>query len=301
MSNAASPSPVSARPWALLAVLVVALGALPVLADEAPEEEMPLLDRIAAHEEQIETHENEKATEALLTDILLAVELYKETPGLEDPKEMEKAQEALVKMVGGLTKSRLDLVPVAAIEGLGEIGHEDGAKYLKPFLKPANEDLIPETTVAAIEAAGKLKSDSLVTPLLTIVEKSKNYDAAALAMTALGKYGASERWRVRILETLIKTVLKNKPGDSGGRGGGRGGSGVGGGGRGGGRGGPGGGRGGPGGGRAGQGADVRWATLAPILPKACNELTGQRFPTAEDWFDVYKEYKRELKTLFGDR
>ena len=266
---------------AMIAIAMLATGMLVGATTATADEEQSFEDRIKEHEALVKAHKTEKDYAGLVADIDAAVKLFEESKAIEDERERNKAQEKIVKLVGSLSKTREDSVAKAAILALGTMGHEDGAKYVKPHLRPVKDSQASSLTVAAIESAGKIHADSLVTPLLNMVEKSKNYTVAARAMRALGKFGSSKRYRGKILETLAATVHKSKPGNrvrqkenksnpDGGYIGGVGGS------------------------------QARWRTLGPVLPEALNELTGQRFPTAEDWFDVVKEYDGNLDVLFSD-
>ncbi|MHC5011603.1 MAG: HEAT repeat domain-containing protein [Planctomycetota bacterium] len=265
--------------FSLMVSLLLTAGAADALADD---EDISLTDRVKALEDEIDGHRRDKAIEALVDDITAAHELFTEAGEGEVTRESEAAQKRLVKMVGSLTKMRDDTVATAAVVTLGEIGHEAGARYLKSFLRPVDTRDAEPVVREAIQAAAKIGDDSLVVPLLNMVERSDNYAIAATAMRALGKFGDSRRYRRRILESLVKSVQKNQPGgrprykpnqvkpEA------------------------------PVGRNYGTGAQARWQALAPVLPEVLNELTGQRFASASDWFDVTRENKRNLNVLFSD-
>jgi len=233
--------------------------------------------RVKAFAKTVDGHKRAKDVRALTADLAHVQALYEEAAS----SDAEGEQKALVKVVGTLTKSRDDDVRKAAIERLGLLGHESGARYLKPHLKPLKGARGATMTLAAIEAAGRIRDGSLTQPLLKIVDKSKHYGAAAKAMEALGNYRASKRYRERILEELAATLRRDVPGGAK--------------------------RGHesqvanawiPG--RNGTGGTERWNALAPLLPKALNALTGQNVPSALDWMETVKTYKRNLSDLFTD-
>ena len=129
--------------------------------------------------------------------------------------------------------------------------------------------------------AAVLPDDSLVEPLLAMVEDSKNFSVAGRAMETLGAFGTVKRKREKILETLAKTTERVKPGGQprhgatsnesnpeGGLGSSQG------------------------------GTAARWSVLSPILPKTLNKLTGRSYPTPDEWFIAVKENKGRLKGLF---
>jgi hypothetical protein len=135
----------------------------------------------------------------------------------------------------------------------------------------------------AMAAAGALGHDSLVLPLLKIVENSKNLGVAARAVTALGKFRDSAfSRRKKILLDLTDTLMKDMPGGpSQGKENRQTGDYI------------------PG--KSGHGGSARYATLAPLIPQALNELTGQEFQTLEEWMRVVSEQKRNLQDLFLER
>ena len=120
-------------------------------------------------------------------------------------------------------------------------------------------------------------------PLLTFVEKSKNYDLSARAVRALGEFrDVSLRNRTRIVASLAKTVQKDMPGrpkrgqENQTTGDYR----V---------------------GRTGSSVSRRWSALSPEIPRALNKLTGQNFLTVEDWIDVVRDNKGRLSALFDTK
>lgn len=254
-------------------VAALLLGACLAAAPTAADDE-PLEDRVDEHEERMETHRREDATKKLRADLRATIALFREAEGVPDGDEV---QEQLVKEVGSLTRDRDDAVRLPAIETLGILGHEDGARYLKRYLKPYEDLDRQRRALAAIDAAGKVADDSLVRPLLRIVDRSKSYTMAAKAMEALGHFGDCERYREHILEELVDTLKSDMPAA-------------------------------PKPGRDtgdtylpaknGHAGTSRWATLSRVLPSVLNELTGRSFGTATDWFAIVDEYEHDLDMLF---
>jgi hypothetical protein len=269
----------------LLATTLACCALFPVpaaLAEEAPPD--PLLEKIVEHEALVAKHKQEKAYQALVTDARTALALYKEGAGKDPYRERSLA------LIGTIVRATdEDAVVKSGLEALGETADLDGAKYVKPLLRQPNPKESSPILVAAIAAAAKLPASDLVEPLLQIVDDSKVFATSAAAMEALGHFGACKHKREKILLELAKTVEKNKPGQrprpNSNQGGGldpdpsvAGTTGT---------------------GRQSETA-ARWIALAPVLPKAANELTGQKLQTAEEWFDLVKENKSRLEKLFRD-
>jgi hypothetical protein len=259
------------------------LSGLLCLAAGVAADETDLSARVTAHLALIAEHEKAGDPAALVMDVKTAVALFQEAAA------EEKVQLELVKAVGGLSKSRDETLAIAAIGALGEMKHEEGAKYLKSHLRVFDEDVVDPVVTAAIEASGQIAADGAVAALIKMVEKSENYDVAAKAMRALGNFGRS-RHRTKILEALVDTTKRVKPGGPPRRGGP-----------------PESPAGGAGSGEPppmtnpNRGSTARWGVLAPVLPEALNQLTGQQFPSADDWFDLVDEHKRNLNDLFRNR
>lgn len=272
----------------LAATLLAVLLPMTAFAEEASQAEgaekeaIEVYARVKAYEDVVDDHRRDGADEAVVKDIREAVKLFGEA---EKAKDKEKAQERLVKIVG-LTCSRMrsDDVRKTALVALGEMGHEDGARYVRRFLEPLDEgDEVPPTLLPAIEAAACIGDHSLVRYLLKIVDDSENYLVAAKAAEALGKFRDVDfRYHKKILEELGKTLIKDMPGSpSRGKGDPTTGAYI------------------PG--KQGDAGTARWSLLSVAIPKALNELTGQQFGTMGDWMAMIDEHERNLKILFVDR
>jgi hypothetical protein len=263
----------------LLFGLVVAPLLFPLTAraeDPAPVDEK--LEKVKALEASAAEHGAANAEAALCEDAKAAAALYKECEGKEPYRTR------IVKVLGALTRERSDTVQKSGLEAIADTGDEDAGKYAKPFLKPVQEGAVPPLLSVAIQTAAKAPDETLIDPLFKVLEDSKNAAVAAEAMEALGAFGRHKRRRARLLEDLVKCVQRVQPGGKG-----QAGkdnqtnpeAGV--------------------GNKQGDGAQARWTTLSPVLPKTLNQLTGQSFTSTEDWFAVVKEHKRDLGALFKSK
>ena len=125
-----------------------------------------------------------------------------------------------------------------------------------------------------------------VEPLLALFEDSKELGVSSAALESLGAFGKIKNKRVKILTTCTKEVGRYQPGTAARPKSGQGGVSPG-------YDSP------PGYSRGEAGTASRWATLAPILPKAMNQLTGQNLTSPQQWFQVVKETK-DLNALFNE-
>ncbi len=251
--------------------------------DDPPAASPPIMEKVSAHEDQIDDHAKADQVPALQKDMELAVALYKEAAGHPDVKA---AREHLVKAVGLLLKRERDAdVRKAGLKALGDMGHPDGARYVKSFIEPVKkqDDEVDPWLSTAIDAAGAIGDDSLVLPLLKVVEDSENFRIAALAAQALGKFRhASWRLRKKIVEDLVGTLVKDKPGRAR----------------------PG--KDDPNTGQyippaSGSSGTDRWGQLSGVIPTALNELTGQHLTRWDDWNLMVRDHKHDLKVLFIDQ
>jgi hypothetical protein len=153
-------------------------------------------------------------------------------------------------------------------------------KIVKPYLKQPNREKSSPVLMCAIQVAGKIPVSDCVEALLGMVEDSKVIDVSSAALESLGSFGRVKNKREKILTELCKTIAKWTPAgvarpkstnagtdDSTGMT------------------------------RGDSEASVRWTTLAPLLPKVLNRLTGQNVTTAEQWFRVVKDTP-DLTVLF---
>ncbi len=261
------------RTWWLSIALATAAGG--GLASAA--EEDPIVAKLVELEARVAEHTAAKSVEQLKADASEALVLYRENAG-KDPH-----RERILKVFAGLAKHRSDDVVREALVDLGETGDRDGARILRPLLKPCDE---PKPTVAletAILVSRKLPHESLADPLLAIVDDSKNLKVAAKAMESLGAFGLVRSKREKILEGLVKSIAKSQSGGRGAAGKENNAN-------------PDAGLGNTSNAQAGN----RWKELSEVLPTALNELTGRNETSAEAWFVTVKDHKGKLGGLFAD-
>ena len=257
--------------------LLLLLGAPDATADD------DLMTAVKEMAEQVKEHKSAGDITALTADVKAVEALYKRCA------TDKKACKAVVKVLGNMTRTAKQeseaRVIEAALLALGRIGHPDGAKYIATYLKQPKAKDVPPQLLSALKAAKELRSDTHVKSLLKLVEKSKVTAVALGSMEALSNFGHNTRTREMILERLVKTVLKDKPGtrpnDRSGA-------------------------------NTGNSDPVhvpysyggptgRWNALSPNLPKVLNALTGESFGTAEEWMGALDAYKKDLSALFSNK
>ncbi len=266
----------------LWCTFVMFVGASAARADDAPSAPPAggdeALAKVVEWEARIVQHQTAKDTEALAQDAKDGVSLHAAAP------EKDPLRARVVKGIGALTKNRSKEVANAAIDALGETKDHGAAAYVRPLLRPVDDGEMPALTRAAVKAAGQIAADSLVEPLLSMMDESKNYDAAAKALEALGGFRECKRKREKILEEAVKSVLRDKPGGQrqGPRGGGENSSHE-----------------TPdSGGQTGNGPASRWGALTPVLVTSMNSLTGRTLTSPDEWFNQVRSHKNNLGELF---
>ena len=230
--------------------------------------------RYAELDKQVGLHLKDKAIDALKVDL---VEVGKAVKATTDPALRSKVGALLGRILDGTTD---DATQKAAIAAIGDT--EDGSlfRFLRRWVAQPDAKAEPPMLSTAITAAGKLRSNDAVQPLMTIVEKSKLYSLSVAAMEALSNYGQNKRVRVKILTELISTVGKDRPGvglrwDSS--------------------------QGDPQATartKTGEESRARWGALSGSLVSCLNRMTGATCATAEDWFGLHDKYKGRLDGLF---
>jgi hypothetical protein len=262
--------------------LVAFLWAAPAFADDpaggaATDEE---LARLVELEAKVVQHKKDKDSAALTADLGEMAALHKATT---DPKRRERVNALFGTILAGARDETLER---ATLKTIGELGDASNWKHVSEYLRQPDPNKAPPLLRDGIEAAGKIKAEGAVNPLLVIVAKSRVYSAAAQAIQALGNFGDNKRVRVRILGALIGEVRKSRPGSSSGLN-----------------------KGGTSNadpdeygetsGRAGE--QNRWDSLSPALVEAANQLTGKTVASADDWFEVYDRAKGREVFLFEKR
>lgn len=265
-----SPTPGSGAAWA---------------ADTGGED---LGERFKILKKDLNAHRKANALRKLREAVKAAERLYL------DAESDDRLRGRIVDLVGGLTKVKgNEQIVIMGLHGLGDLGDERGARYVRGKLSQPNVKRSGVILEAAVATAADVVHPSLVGPLLKIVTKSKTFGVAADAIQSLGRYGRVEKQRVRILKTVVESVRKDRAGalSGGGSGGGA--------------------RGGGGGGmstdpeqggslpaRSGGAANGRWRALSSVLPGAMNDLTGQDVPSVDDWIRLVKDNRGSLKDIF---
>lgn len=195
--------------------------------------------------------------------------LVKNVPGVHNGIENGPARGKLQKALGAVLKQKgLEDLSGPVIEALAELNDPKGAySQLKRFMPgPKDKTEIDDRGQAVLAAVAKLAPDAAIGDLEDLAEKSRDYTAAAGAITALGHYKASKK-RVAILESLIKLISRFQP---------------------------------PRGQQIGAEAEKRWKALAEPLVVACNRITTRRETTPDAWLNLWKENKKKPKQLFNE-
>jgi len=109
------------------------------------------------------------------------------------PASPEEA-EALLRAAGEASRAKSPRVAAAAVRALGRTGAPAAAAYVERFLRAAKaapgEE---EATLAAIEAAGRLRAAVLVPALQRLAKDSPDLVLADQALLALGEFCGAER------------------------------------------------------------------------------------------------------------
>ena len=114
-----------------------------------------------------------------------------------------------------------------------------------------------------------------------MVDKSRDYGAAARAMEVLAKFGDDKRNRTKIIKGLVRSLRPDMPGR-------------------------------PKPGRSneatgeyipgspGSGGTSRWGELSSSMVVTLNDLTGRKIGTILAWFDTVQRFQGKLDALFVD-
>lgn len=261
---------------AALAAGFVAL-ATPVRAETPPD---PALTKVTELETLITQHQKEKAMQALCLDAKTAAGFHKEFASRED---LQKRCIGCLETVLKTVKEESDKKTV--LETVGSTESPDAVRLVKPYLRQPDPEKSSPVLLCAIRVAAMIPASETVEPLLALFEDSKEMGVASAALESLGAFGKIKSKRVKILTTCTKEIERVQPGTSARPKSGSGGVSPG--------------YDNPPGSSKGQaGAAGRWATLAPLLPKAMNQLTGQNLGSPQQWFQVVKD-TTDLNSLFN--
>ena len=192
--------------WGAAVGLVLALVLGPWSARAGAEEEAgpTLRERVDEYVRQLTAMRKSEDVYRIHEEVWHAPNLYKEAVVEGAPSAL---QARLVKGIGMLSRHRDERVRLSAIEALGVMQHQDGAKYLKPFLKDVQENPATSLTLAAIDSAGGIRHEDLVTVLLKFVAHSPSLEATQHAVEALGHYGRVKGKRETILVEILEVTL----------------------------------------------------------------------------------------------
>lgn len=263
--------------WVFVALATVVFGARMARAND-PAADAALKEATAKVDEldkQIKKHLTSTDTDdALRADITAASKLCGE---LADAKLKSRCLDLIGQILKGTTHDDLER---DAIKAFSAIGNPDAGRFLLVYLKQNGPKDQPPLMADAIECAGKIKSDATVPALILIVEKSDVLPLAAASVKALSNFGTSTRMREKILDALIATVEKDRPGlsyrwrgdqenrvrtDK-----------I----------------------RSGEDATNRYEALAGEMCTCLNKMTGQNVGAPEEWFELRKKWKSDLGHLF---
>lgn len=250
-------------------VLIAALGASEALAGDTKAAPSPeLVKEIAAQTKAVQDALRAKDSDAII-DAVTAVSLKYED--VEDKKLRESMRKALGKAI----RYKDDGVKHVVIDAFSRMGDPLAYRYIAPFIKQSDRKKTPKLFEPAIRAVETLQPDDAVAPLLTLTKKSKSLSVSARAMRALGAFKSSKH-RTKILESIISTVRKEKPGVKG--------------------------RENPnwyGNRNTGAEARNRWEALAAPMVATANSITGQDLGSPVEWFDFFADNKRKPDVLFA--
>lgn len=263
---------------ALAAVLSIGGASAVLAADPAADAALKeATAKVVEIEGLAKQHQEAKADDALRVDITNAVKLAGE---LSDAKLKTRCIQIIGTIMKGTTHDDLERI---ALKAFGDLGNPAAGPMITLYLAQPVPDMQPPLLLDAIECAGKIKSDDNVGALLVLVNKSDILPVAAGALKALSNFGQSKRMREKILDELVGTVEKDRPGISyRWRGAGNMGTrfrtsnGI----------------------RTGEDARNRYEALAGEMCTGLNKLTGQNVASPEEWFDLRKKYKSSLAELF---
>lgn len=256
--------------FTVLAVAVLGIGGATASADAAADAALKeSIAKIDALVKDAQLHiTNAAGDDQLQADIALATKFAEE---MSDAKQRLRC----VDVIGTLMKATThDDVERSALKAFTKLGDPAAGKYVAPLIYQPTFDATPPLLNDAIECAAKIKSDDTVDRLIRIVEKSDVLPLAVTAMRALSQFGTSKRMRERILDSLVGTVEKDRPGKSGALN--------------------------PRGVviRSGEDSRNRYEALSGEMCTCCNKLTGQNVASPEDWFTLRKQHKGTLGDLF---
>ena len=217
---------------------------------------------------------------ALVTDLAAATKArdgagasnaFKKVAAAYNGCEDKALRGKLLAAVGKALKSKhLGDARLDAVEALVSV--EDAKAAWKVLSKtmpiPKKVDEATDLQLAVTAAAGKLAQSRAIKPLIEIAAKAKDDKLAAAGALALGGYKDDKKNRVMVLEELIDIGKRTRPGQSTTK-------------------------------NVSPEAQARWQLVGSGVVNALNNLTGQKFPTFEEWEVAYKADKKKPAALFN--
>ena len=204
---------VCARPVLLCAwfvILAVGMFCTPTVAMAGEADTTPAKtgkERLAEITIAVKAHKKAKSITGIQEELSKIETLY------EDAADDDELRVKIVKFVGSLTRGSKNVsLATEMLHTLSDIGDPRGAKYVKPYLKQPDKKKAPEMLRIAVGVAADVRHDSLVGPLLSIVTQSKTFGVAGDAVDTLGRYRECKKLRNKIVDTLLRTTKKSKPG-----------------------------------------------------------------------------------------
>lgn len=198
----------------------------------------------------------------------MMIEMEKVPPVFNEIED-KSARGKLLGAVGKIARDRkAGEARATAVVVLSQLNDPKGAwKQLSKLLPSHKVKEATKLDLAVVKAAGDLAPDRAKKPLLELLGKAKDAKLSAEAALALGGYRKDERGRVKILEEMIDTGKRIRPGNSKDQ-------------------------------NASAEAIARWTEIGGALAKGLNRLTGQELGTFEEWEVIYKENKRRPQEIF---
>ena len=188
-------------------VLSLVLGVVAAPAGAEEEGAKTITVRVQEYVRRLNSLRTSEDVYRIHEEVWLAPDLYK---AAEEDDACKALQARLVKNIGTLSRHKDERVRKCAIEALGVLQHEDGAKYLKPYLKGVKEKPAKPLTLAAIDSAGGIAHESLATALIKFLQDCPCPLATRRAVLALGHYGQVKGKREEILLELLETTLEEE-------------------------------------------------------------------------------------------
>ncbi|MDJ0522533.1 MAG: hypothetical protein QNJ90_10740 [Planctomycetota bacterium] len=221
---------------------------------------------IAQVVKQLDTSLKAKESQAVEKELAAVVKAHAEAEKADRKKLLAAVAKVLRKKDPALKRAALD-----AFEAMGDPA---AWKHIRSLLRAPIHKSFSQTQSQAMDVTRALQPEAAVPALLKIMRKSKNLSAAAKAMRTLGAFKASKQ-RAKILEGLISTTIKERPGIRG-----RDNTVV------------------YGPRRTGDQALSRWQAFAGPMVAAANQLTGRDIRSPEAWFQMWRENRRQPAELF---